>query len=530
MIDLETIRATNAFSLSEGPPRIALVHHGFRSTQLAAHDKRSSRFSARYPSLGLLNIARSAQVDFEEGHLAFEPEFRYFDEDCYEDDEALLSKMLAWLDTAPARFLMVGLYSLAFDRTASMLRKVNGDRYCIVVGGAHPTVAPNVDFAHLVVRGEGAAAVRHILSTFMTDGFGEGSDAAGICYLQNGIEHIGRTVFDRSLEKLPAPAFRYDLSRGETGTAKERWWKSLGHNQQIYICTQSCRARCTFCSTYLIHGKLVSRPVDKIAGDMDYIINDLGHDALQFHDDDILQHEDFDELLHLLQSKSIQWSCNARSEFITPELASRLYAAGCRRVFLGAESFDQRSLDYYRKETTVDMNRQAVRALDAAGIGVVCGYIIGAPHDTVDSLLRDFDEVLSLPIYFLAAAILTPDIGTVEFGRAAQRFPELKALGDEPRLNVRPRPDLYGSKAPYGLPTVAEAISKDDLNDLYGMINCAFFLRWDAWARIERYTPPHLVNEALAWRTFHESRALELVQQARLSVVRDRMQALLEVL
>ena len=529
MIDLKTIRGGASFDVRSGPSRVALVHHGFRMTQMGATDKRQSRFSARYASLGLLNLARSAQVDFEEGRIPFEPEFRYFDEDCYDDDDDLAQAISDWLRPASARFVMAGLYSLAFDRSATMLRRLDPAEICIVVGGAHPTVAPNVDFAHLVVRGEGGQAVQHILSHFLQPGFGTGEDAHGLCFQIDGKVTMGRPVFDKSLAKIPAPAFAYELSAMQTGTVAERWWKAVGSLPQIYICTQSCRARCTFCSTYLIHGKLVSRPVELIAGDLDHMIDRLGHDSIQFHDDDLLQHEEFDDLMSLLRQRGVVWTCNARSEFITPDLARTLYDAGCRKVFLGAESFDQRTLDYFHKATTVEMNQRAVEALDRAGIGVVCGYIIGAPHDTVESILADLDRALELPIYFLAAAILTPDIGTIEFKRAVQRIPELRVLGDDASgLNVRPRPDLFGTEAPYGMPTVSETVSKAALNELYKLANCSFFLRDEALQRIRRHTTPGRLDEAMDWCALHRNVACELSQTARLPQVSERAEALFE--
>jgi anaerobic magnesium-protoporphyrin IX monomethyl ester cyclase len=529
MIDLKAIRDTGGFDVRLGPSRIALVHHGFRATQMGATDKRQDRFAPSYASLGLLNLARSAEVDFKNGRIPFGPEFKYFDEDCYVDDAALARAITEWLAPACARFVMVGLYSLALERTSAMLSRIDPTRFCIVIGGAHPTVSPQSAFAHLVVRGEGGQAVQHILSRFLQPDFGEGAEGHGICYQMDGEVRIGRTVFDQSLARIPAPAFAYELTTVQKGPAAERWWKAVGTSPQIYICTQSCRARCTFCSTYLIHGKLVSRPVHLVAGDLDYMIGQLGHDSIQFHDDDLLQHEEFHDLMRLLAEREVVWSCNARSEFMTPELARTLYDAGCRKVFLGAESFDQRTLDYYRKATTVEMNQRAIAALDAAGIGVVCGYIIGAPHDTVKSILADLDRALALPIYFLAAAILTPDIGTVEFRRAVKRIPGLRDLGhDGAGLDFRPRPDLFGTEAPYGLPTVSQAVSKSELNEVYKLVNCAFFLREETMERVARHTPPARLDEAMDWCALQKKQASELARAARLPAVRDRAAALLE--
>ncbi|NHB59951.1 hypothetical protein C5472_01865 [Photorhabdus sp. RW14-46] len=531
MLDLSLLRDSGSFSIDCGSPRLALVHHGFRTTQLGAADKRQDKYAARYASLGLLNLARSAQVDFEHGRIPFQPEIQYFDEDNFTDDVELAKTISDWLRPVKARFVLVSLYSLAFERTKNMLSNLNPEEVCIMVGGAHPTVAPEIDFVHLVARGEGGNALRHVLKLFLHPEFGVGNEARGLCFMLDGRVQMGEIVFDKSLEDIPSPAFSYELIQSDTsfaGQSRERWWKAVGESQQIYICTQSCRARCTFCSTYLIHGKLVSRPVELIAGDIEHLLT-FGHDSIQFHDDDLLQHKNLYELLDLLSEFNIAWTCNARSEVMTPELAHRMYDAGCRKVFLGVESLDQRSLNYYNKATTVEMNINAVNALSGSGIGVICGYIIGAPHDTVESILADLDRVLALPIYFLATAILTPDIGTVEYRRALRRIPLLQELGnDGTKMNIRPRPEIFGTSAPYGLPTVAEAISKEELNELYALVNCEFFLRKEYINRIIKYTSNDRLNEALSWCSLQKLKAEELAENATLASVQERTIQLLQ--
>src|SRR5260370_34097076 len=98
----------------------------------------------------------------------------------------------------------------------------------------------------------------------------------------------------------------------------------IGMRPQIYICTKSCQARCTFCSTYLIHGKAVARPVKLIREDLYYLIRELGHDSIEFHDDDLLQHPEFPELLALLRELGVPWFCYARVDNITEVVAQRM--------------------------------------------------------------------------------------------------------------------------------------------------------------------------------------------------------------
>jgi radical SAM superfamily enzyme YgiQ (UPF0313 family) len=479
----------------------------------------------------LLNLARSLQVDFENGLIPFAPEIRYFDEDCYEDDDDLASAIAEWLRPANARFILAGLYTQAVERTASLLAKLDPTEFCIILGGAHPTVAPRVEYAHIVVRGEGGVALRHILNELFEPSFGLGLDARGICYESNGRLQISNPAFDSSLARIAPPAFAYELSESRTDVSDRpqvRWWKAIGKSPQIYICTQSCRARCTFCSTYLIHGHPVSRPLDFIKADLKYIVDEYGHDSIEFQDDDLFQHEEFDQLIELLAEKRVAWTCNARSEFMTAARAQQMFAAGCRRVFLGVESLDQKSLDYYRKMTTVELNQRAVKALDTAGIGVVCGFIIGAPHDTLESIMADLDRILALPIFFLSATILTPDIGTVEYLRAKKTIPALHLLGDNGSdINVKPRPEVFGAGLPYGLPTVCNSLSKDELNELHTLACCEFFLREPTFGRINCQVPRERMDEVRAWYEWTYNRAEKLVRSAALAPVRERATALL---
>src|SRR5262249_41135435 len=145
-------------------------------------------------------------------------------------------------------------------------------------------------------------------------------------------------AFDRSIETLPSPGFAFDLLPSESELNQiyaTNFKRMLGRKPMIYICTQSCRSRCTFCSTYLIHGKAVARSVDKIAADLHYLVETHGFDSIEFHDDDLFQHPDFGGLLRVMRHLDIPWFCYGRAEAITPSYAREMARSGCRRVFLG---------------------------------------------------------------------------------------------------------------------------------------------------------------------------------------------------
>jgi anaerobic magnesium-protoporphyrin IX monomethyl ester cyclase len=482
--DLGALRDAGKFSHYIGTPtRLALIHQSFRTTSLRRGIHRQ-QFAAHFPALGLLNLAHSLKVDAADGRLHL-PDIRYFDEESYTDEEELAAAIEDWLSTSTRRIIAASAYTMTIDYLESFLSNFDPTSHLILVGGAHATLAPDIEHAHIVVRGEGGAAIRHILTKLFTPEFGEGAEAAGICYLLDGREIVRKQAFDRSLATLPPPGFAYDLLPAESEEAPiyaTSFKRMLGQRPQIYICTQSCQARCTFCSTYLIHGKAVARPVKLIRQDLTYLIGERKHDCIEFHDDDLLQHPEFPDLLALLHELGVPWFCYTRVDTITDEIAQKMAEANCKRVFLGIESMRQANLDYYNKHTTVEDNCRAVEALHNAAIGCNAGFIIGAPFDTVESILQDLDALLQLPLFAVSCSVLEPNPGTVEFYRARKRSGTLlAAYGGENKHRLVPQPQLYGLEAPMGFPTVCEAVNKSELNCLVRLIEGEFYFRRHIW-------------------------------------------------
>jgi anaerobic magnesium-protoporphyrin IX monomethyl ester cyclase len=489
MYDLALLRDGGKFALDASQPtRIALIHTSERMA-LRRRGGGAHRFASHFPGLGLLNLAHSLRLDAAAGQLKPPVEIRYFDEESFLKEDEFFTTLRDWAGAAARPILAASTYTWTIAYLEALLARFDPERFLIIVGGPHATLAPDIGPAHFVVRGEGRRAFRHVVNEALTPDFGNSPNAAGICYQLDGKAVIQKQAFDRSLEELPSPGFAYDLlpppaEAGHIYSANVK--RLLAEFPQIYICTQSCRARCTFCSTYLIHGKSVARPVEKVRADLHYLIRERGYGSLEFHDDDLLQHPEFPALLEVLKELGVPWFCYARVPPIDEAVARSMAEAGCRRVFLGVESLDQQTLDYFNKDATVEQNIRAIHALDSAGVGVVAGFVIGAPHHTVESILRDLDAYMELPLLFLNNSILSPDPGTVEYHRARQRggiFPA--AFGGQSGMRLMPDPETFGKAAPMGLPTVCEGVSKEDLNFLLTLIEAEFYLRDSQWRKFE---------------------------------------------
>jgi radical SAM superfamily enzyme len=76
------------------------------------------------------------------------------------------------------------------------------------------------------------------------------------------------------------------------------------------------------------------------------------------------------------------------------------YLGDARPTFTSTTNCDKLS-DYFNKRTSPEANAAAVSACADSGIGVIAGFILGAPDDTVESMLEDLDAVLELPLLAL---------------------------------------------------------------------------------------------------------------------------------
>jgi radical SAM superfamily enzyme YgiQ (UPF0313 family) len=81
--------------------------------------------------------------------------------------------------------------------------------------------------------------------------------------------------------------------------------------------------------------------------------------------------------------------------------------AGCATASFGIESANQRILDYYNKETTVEQAKISVKHAKKAGIPNIYGaFIIGAPTETVEEVINTLKFGLNLNLTIMQFQLL----------------------------------------------------------------------------------------------------------------------------
>lgn len=115
------------------------------------------------------------------------------------------------------------------------------------------------------------------------------------------------------------------------------------------------------------------------------------------------------------EKMDIEWFIEGRVDRCSYHMLRHAVKAGCRIIFLGIESANQKILDYYDKRITPDQSRQAVKAARKAGIDIVSGsFIVGAPNETIkeiENTLKFAKELgLDIPQFNILAAFPGTDI------------------------------------------------------------------------------------------------------------------------
>ncbi|MDQ3801392.1 MAG: radical SAM protein [Acidobacteriota bacterium] len=180
---------------------------------------------------------------------------------------------------------------------------------------------------------------------------------------------------------------------------------------------RGCPFSCSFCTIINVQGrKSRSRTADDVEG---IIRANLAQGIHSFviTDDNFARNKNwepiFDRLIHLREveklnikfSIQIDTGCHRIPNFI--EKARR---AGVKRVFIGLENINPKNLVGARKnQNKITEYRQMLIDWKRAGVMIFCGYIIGFPNDTRESILNDVRIIQrELPIDIMEYTCLTP--------------------------------------------------------------------------------------------------------------------------
>lgn len=303
----------------------------------------------------------------------------------YDDDFNYLTKMC-----------LTRMREAAF-RMASLARN---EGCTVIVHGSDPVDHLEHYFAHhadFVICGEGEQTLLETLDHVFDPGRPR-EQIAGLAYPSaTGVHRNADRPVLRDLDTLPFPA--WDLV--ETGRYRSLWTDRHGYFSVNMVTTRGCPFHCNWCAKPLYGQVYNSRSPENVVEEMQYLKQTVNPDHIWFCDDIFGLKPGwvarFSEEV-VKAGAALPFKCLARVDLLLREdTIANLRRAGCRTVWVGAESGSQKILDAMDKGTTVEQIYQATRAMQNAGIRVGFFLQYGYPGETradIDLTLKMVKECL----------------------------------------------------------------------------------------------------------------------------------------
>ena len=254
---------------------------------------------------------------------------------------------------------------------------------------------PSVD---IIVRGEGEQTVVDLASCF--ENRGRLKDVLGISFRDgSNVASTGDRPLIQDLDCLPFP----DRSLiDETyhsvivgANVAPRKFTSL-------VSSRGCVYRCRFCCcTQFARNKWRPRSVKNTLEELCFLASE-GYEQFVFVDDSFTANpKNVIRLCREMRKEKLdmEWICEGRVDNASYQMFWETAKAGCRILYFGIESANQRILDYYNKRITPEQSKTAVRTARRAGADVIVGsFIVGAPDETRKEIQNTIEFANRIPI------------------------------------------------------------------------------------------------------------------------------------
>jgi radical SAM superfamily enzyme YgiQ (UPF0313 family) len=181
-----------------------------------------------------------------------------------------------------------------------------------------------------------------------------------------------------------------------------------------------CANDCDFCCTAAIYGGCYRlRKVEYVMQDL-LTVNKLTRKA-GFVDNNIYNNREYLLILlkEMIQKKiSLLWGAQATVNIgDDTEALHYLYKSGCRVLFIGMESVNQKNLDEVNKKFVAEDYRKKIKNVHNSGIKIAAYFMFGLENDTKETLNDIYRFVNLTGIEIPLLNFLTPAPGTRVYDR-----------------------------------------------------------------------------------------------------------------
>lgn len=344
-------------------------------------------FRGVLPSNTLATLAGLTRDAVENGKLGdARVEFHVFDEQV----QTIRPRRLVRRHRRRAERVLValcGVQSNQFPRAADLAREFRREGASVMIGGFHVSGSLAMSPTGMVPE------CREMLDEGVTLVRGEVEDAwAGI--LADAVNDRLRPMYEIStpptLDEAAMPEMDERVMRRFVARATATLDAGRG-----------CPFNCSFCTIINVQGrKMRCRSAERVA---ELVRSNAARGVTNyfFTDDNFARNPQwepiFDALIALRRDEGVPVEFMMQVDVLAARrrrFVEKAGAAGCREVFIGMESINPDNLEAAGKsQNDASHYREMTDAWHAQGISCHVGYIVGFPHDTVESVRADVERL-----------------------------------------------------------------------------------------------------------------------------------------
>lgn len=317
--------------------------------------------------------------------------------------------------------MMVGVQSNQFPRSLDIAAPLRAKGIKVAIGGFHVS-------GTMAMLKEKDSYVRR-------------AGEMGVALFAGEAEgRLGQVLLDALNDRLqPIYNFMSDLPNIE-GVAmpmmpSERVKRTIGTTTS-FDAGRGCPYTCSFCTIINVQGRKSRR---RSPTDIENIVREnmaQGMTSFFVTDDNFTRNKDWeailDRLIYLREVEKLPVKLTIQVDTLChqlPGFIEKAARAGVRRVFIGLENINPDNLLGAKKQQNkITEYRKMLLAWKKAGVIICCGYILGFPNDTKESILRDIKIIQKeLPIDLLEFFNLTPLPGSEDHKKLVEAGVEMDA-------------------------------------------------------------------------------------------------------
>ncbi|MFX1489134.1 MAG: B12-binding domain-containing radical SAM protein [Promethearchaeota archaeon] len=305
--------------------------------------------------------------------------------------------VIHWLKREDPDVVGITVFTVAFLPTISLIRdiKVWNPSIKIVLGHYHPTMeADNIlrkygEHVDYCIRGEGEFTFLELCEFLDKNNENTPDHIKGLTYLNSNNKIISTpdAPLISNLDELPFPDrslldfnYKWNFSGFEFSKSK----------LTSIVSSRGCPFNCSYCAcSKFAKRRFRPRSPENIIKEM-ILLEEQGYTELNFVDDNFtLQPKRTIKICELIKKEKIDinWHTDGRVDQTSQNMLNWMRKAGCKSLWFGFESANQRILDLYNKRTKVSQFNEAIQKSRKAKIDLIVGlFMLGAPTETIDEV------------------------------------------------------------------------------------------------------------------------------------------------